>query len=52
MKVSSKIISGNEATQTIELSKGAMTIKPSKSNGKMFFELPESGIKLEVAMPM
>ena len=42
----------NEVTQTIELSKGTMTIKLSKSNGKMFFELPETGVKLEVVMPM
>lgn len=42
----------NEATQTIELSKGDMSIKTSKSDGKIFFELPESGIKLEVVMPI
>ncbi len=42
----------NEATQTIELSQGNMSIKPSKKDGKMFFELPEMGIKLEVVMPI
>ena len=42
----------NEATQIIELSQGNMMIKPSKSDGKMFFEFPETGMKLEVAMPI
>lgn len=41
----------NEATQTINLDKGSMAIKVSKSNGKIVFELIETGIKLEVVMP-
>ncbi|QAA82639.1 hypothetical protein EI546_13330 [Aequorivita sp. H23M31] len=42
----------NTSSQTIELSKGDMSIKPSKSNGKMYFEIPETGMKLEVVMPI
>ncbi|WP_026450220.1 lipocalin family protein [Aequorivita capsosiphonis] len=42
----------NEATQTIELSNSEMKIKPIKSDNKMIFELPETGIKLAVVMPI
>lgn len=42
----------NASSQTIELNKGDMSIKPSKSNEKMYFEIPETGMKLEVVMPM
>lgn len=42
----------NEATQTIDISNSGMKIKPSKQDGKIIFELPETGIKLAVVMPM
>ena len=42
----------NETTQTITINKDNTIIKPSKNNGKMIFELPESGMKLEVVMPI
>lgn len=42
----------NVVTQTIELSNAKMNIKTLKSNGKMFFELLDTRITLEVIMPM
>lgn len=39
-------------TQTIGLNNENMTIIVSKSSGKMFFEMPETGMKLEVYMPI
>lgn len=42
----------NEATQIINLDKGNMSIKISKSNDKIIFEFPETGLKMEVVMPI
>ncbi|MBK5213548.1 MAG: hypothetical protein JJE55_07810 [Flavobacteriaceae bacterium] len=42
----------NAATQTINLSKGSMNIKASKSNNNVFFELTGTGMKLEVFKPI
>lgn len=42
----------DQATQTITTSDGRFTIKASKNNDKMIFELSETGITLEVVMPI
>lgn len=42
----------NEDTQTIEMNNGNMSIKVFKNDDKMVFELPGTGIKLEVVKPI
>ena len=42
----------NEATQTINLDNGSTSIMVSKRNNKTVFEFPETGLKMEVVMPI
>ncbi len=42
----------SQGSQTIELNDGKSPIKVSKNNDKMYFEFLDSGMKVEVVMPM